>query len=66
MGQKGSTAVSEFSSSFGATVSPQLHVNNYVDGKRVFDAYGKDIVRSEVQNSIVKNAKFFAETMRRI
>ena len=66
VGQKGSTAVSEFSSSFGATVSPQLHVNNYVDGKRVFDAYGKDIVRSEVQNSIVKNAKFFAETMRRI
>ena len=66
VGQKGSTAVSDFSSSFGATVSPQLHVNNYVDGKRIFDTYGKDIVRSEVQNSMVKNAKFFAETLRRV
>ena len=66
VGQTASTATSSFATSFGASVSPQLHVNNYVDGKRIFDTYGKDVVRSEVKNSIVKNAKFFAETMRRI
>lgn len=66
VGQTAATATSSFATSFGASVSPQLHVNNYVDGKRIFDTYGKDVVRSEVKNSIVKNAKFFAETMRRI
>ncbi len=43
---------------FGAsapTVTTQ--VNNYVDGRRIFDAYAKDFIRSEVRQQTIKDAK---------
>lgn len=66
VGSTGSKATGDFAASFGATVSPRLSVNNYVDGKRIFDSYGRDVVRSEVRNTMIKNAKFFSETLGRM
>lgn len=66
VGSTGAKATDNFASSFGATVSPKLSVNNYVDGKRIFDTYGRDVVRNEVRNTMIKNAKFYAETLGRM
>lgn len=66
VGSTGAKATDNFASSFGATVSPKLSVNNYVDGKRIFDSYGRDVVRNEVRNTLIKNAKFYAETLGRM
>lgn len=63
VGSTGAKATNNFATSFGASVSPQLHVNNYVDGKRVFDSYGKEVVRSEVTKAIVQNAKLYSKTL---
>ena len=66
VGSTGAKATDSFATSFGASVSPQLHVNNYVDGKKVFDAYGRDVVRSEVTKSIIQNAKLYSKTLGRV
>ena len=63
VGSTGAKATNNFATSFGASVSPQLHVNNYVDGKKVFDSYGKEVVRSEVTKAIVQNAKLYSKTL---
>ena len=45
--------------------APTLRVTNYVDGQRVFDNYGKSMIRTEIEKHVVKNMKLRSEMGRR-
>lgn len=44
-----------FAQDLGVNISPQINVNNYVDGQRIFDQYGKPLIRSEAKKEILEN-----------
>ncbi len=55
-----------FTANLSAGVSPNLNVSNYVDGQRIFDAYGRSLVKSEVRKEYVENAKLYSQLHKRI
>ncbi len=52
-----SAAASRFTADLGANIPVTLKNYNYVDGHRIFDEYGKNMVRNEVEKVMIKNAK---------
>ena len=68
VGDAGAAAAGKFSDSVATTLStaaPTLRVTNYVDGQRVFDNYGKSMIRTEIEKHVVKNMKLRSEMGRR-
>ena len=68
VGDAGAAAAGKFSDSVATTLStaaPTLRVTNYVDGQRVFDNYGKSMIRTEIEKHAVKNMKLRSEMGRR-
>lgn len=55
-----------FSQDIGMNVSPRLSIHNYVDGQRVFDAYGKPLIRSEARKEYIENMKLFSQLGKRV
>lgn len=68
IGSAGSSAANRFTADFGANISTPVNLTNntYVDGHRIFDAYGQGLVRSEVRKEMVKNAKLHSEIGKRM
>lgn len=68
VGDAGAAAASRFGDSVATTIStaaPTLRVTNYVDGQRVFDNYGKSMIRTEIEKHAIKNMKLRSEMGRR-
>lgn len=59
------SAASRFTTELGASIPIHLTANNYVDGKRIFDTYGKPFIRSEIERDTVRNARLRSELGRR-
>lgn len=60
------SAASRFTTELGASIPIHLTANNYVDGKRIFDTYGKPFIRSEIERDTVRNARLRSELGRRM
>lgn len=60
------SAASRFTTELGASIPIHLTANNYVDGKRIFDTYGKPFIRSEIERDTVRNARLRSELGRRL
>lgn len=61
-----STALENLTTNISTGVSPRLNVNNYVDGQRVFDTYGRSLIKSEVRKEHIENAKFYSQINKRM
>jgi len=57
VGDAGAAVVEKFGFAGAPTISSHTSVNNYIDGHKVFDAYGKDFVRTEIRQQSIKDAK---------
>lgn len=60
---KGLTA---FTADLGTQVSSPVRIENYVDGQRVFDTYGRSLIRSEVRKENIENAKLYSQINKRM
>ncbi|WP_110955214.1 tape measure protein [Anaerosinus massiliensis] len=61
-----SNAMESFTANLSTGMSPRLNVNNYVDGQRVFDTFGRSLIKSEVRKEHIENAKFYSQINKRM
>jgi tape measure domain-containing protein len=64
--QTAGNGMAAFTADLGTQVSSPVRIENYVDGQRVFDTYGRSLIRSEVQKENIKNAKLYSQVYRRM